>query len=184
MFVETKKYGKWVLLGSGVLGAAFMIVSIVFALNSVTAAYAHDVFSGTYDNIFKAQILGPAVQAGQIDQATMQGLIQTPVSSWPTAFASAFHTNIDPLKAQAFYGYFQRVVELVMQIVVFGLLPLLYAVKKVVNKHEIHVEKKVETKEVKAEPVKAEPAKAEPAKTAPKPVAKPAAKPAAKSTKK
>ena len=152
MFDQTKKYSKWVLLGAGVVAVSLMAASIGLSLASQSSAYALDVMCGHYNQDIANAI---AVSQGQ------GLLVGVPYSDWVTLnpglqpLVDVVNAHIQTAKDTAFYEYFGRVVELVTQLIVFGLLPLLYAVKKVVCKHEIHVEKKVETKEVKSEPAKA-----------------------------
>jgi len=146
MFTETKKYGKYVLLGGAALATAFMIVSIVMGVTSHSIALSLDIMHGNYDQTI---VNGAALASGQ------DALIDVPLSQWPADNAALapmiaiLKSTIQSTKDLASYQFFDGVVVYVMQLFVFGLLPLLYAVKKMVCKHEAHAEK-AETAPAKA----------------------------------
>lgn len=127
MFDKTKPYGKWVLCTLGVLCLTFMLVSIVQALGSESSRYAREIMAGNYNEAIKEQVANAIPGFGGTNP---------PIAVWPAEAVAVLDAKIQAAKDLASYQYFSRIVALVSQAILYGLLPLAYAAKKFFKKND------------------------------------------------
>jgi|GEM_PF-5970094 len=133
MFAPTKCASKWAMLGVAIASTIFMIVSIGCALGSETTATLQQAIK---DVPTKGEI-------AEMISATTGGAISAADVPTNAATAETYATYVANAKASKdalCYMYYSRVVSLLTYLVIFGLAPLAFAIRKLLRccckKHE------------------------------------------------
>jgi len=158
----TKKKSKWVLCAVGLVCTVLMIVSISGAIQSEQSKLARNVMNGQHDAQItaatRAFFLSPLGPVHEINPGLVGLISGEPVSEWAGiligagltgaqanglvgGFNDAVSTQIREAKDAASYQFFSRVVTLIVQLIVFGLIPLAIGLKMIFQpcKGEINV---------------------------------------------
>ena len=152
MFEPTRKYTKWVMLATAVVGTILMLAAISITAASDTSAELLKAIKKSDGEIANAVANGISASTGGAVAAADVPTSTIPLyTNGPTIgeyYAETYANSIFARNA-ARYQYFDRVGTLVSYFLVFGLLPLCFAVKKLICKC-CKGEKKVEASPVTA----------------------------------
>ena len=160
MFEKTKKFSKWATCFVGVIGIALMSAAIICGLTSESSKYAKEIMAGDYDAVITAKVetqAGPLVKASIaaniLDEhgvdissydveawSSLPGALepvgQGAYAAYTAKIAELSAQPIDTAKKTASYQYFSGVASFISQLVIFGLLPLCFGIKKALRKNQ------------------------------------------------